>query len=234
MAGWCVTRLKSGALAALMAASAAILAIPAVTYAQEGMWSGAPIAFDIPAQPLERALLAYSLAIGLPLLYDAELVRNKRSSAVHGRFPPQQALEILLRETGLRVRYATPSAVTLAATGDRTRELLALDTMRVEAPQLVLRDSRRFHGYGEALQGDIIAALQRHPVAGRGVYEVTLRVWVDGDGTVVRSELSSSTATPDQGRAIVEAAHGAGRGIPPPGDMPQPVSFRIRARPIGG
>lgn len=217
----------------LLAGSTVMVAPPLPADAQVGMWSGAPVAFEIPAQSLEPALLAYGNATRIQILYDAGLVAGRRSHAVSGRYPPQQALERLLHGTGLRVRYTSPGAITLASSVDQPGEVLALDVMRVEAAPIRVGDSRRFNGYGKILQDDMIAALRRHPVAGRGRYEVTLRVWVDAAGEVNRTELLSSTGQPDRDRAIVEAVAGVGRGRAPPSDLPQPISFRFRAQPAG-
>lgn len=211
----------------------AVFAAPGFGQAQTGMWSGQPVDLDIPAQSLDRALIAFGSATGIQILYDANLVSGKRSNPVSGRYPPQQALELLLRGTGIRVRYSSPGAITLAATDDQPREVLALDVIPVEAAPIVIGDNRRFNGYGETLQADILTALRRHPVTSRGRFEVVLRVWVDTNGAVQRSELLTSTGHPDQDRAIVEAVQGVGLGRTPPADLPQPISFRFRAQPAG-
>nr|WP_316629340.1 secretin and TonB N-terminal domain-containing protein [uncultured Brevundimonas sp.] len=196
------------------------------------MWSGQSVAFEIPAQSLDRALLAYGSETGIQILYDAGLVAGKRSNSVSGHFAPQQGLELLLRGTGLRVRYTSPGAITLASVDDSSREVLALNVMRVEADPLVIGDTRRFNGYGESLQADIIAALRRHPITSHGSYEVVLRVWVGADGAIARSELLGSTRQPGQDQAILDAVEGVGVGRKPPADMPQPILFRFRAQPI--
>ena len=232
--GWLPTvrQLGSRRAALLLAVSALTIAAPArPVVAGEGNWSSAPVVFAIPAQPLERALLAYGTAARIQILYDASLVAGKYSTALQGRYPPQQALELLLRGTGLRVRYASPTAVTLASVTEQPRQLLALETMRVEAAPMVIGDSRRFNAYGDALQGRIIAALRRDPIAGRGRYDVTIRVWIAGDGGIERMELSRSSGRPAQDQAILDAVRGAGKGQAPPPGMPQPVSFRFQARP---
>lgn len=223
-----------GRLALLLITGGIAVATPSnPADAQDAMWSAAPLAFEIPAQSLERALLAYGDATRIQILYDAGLVAAKRSTAVSGRYPPQRALELLLQGTDLRVRYTSPGAITLASVANQPREVMALDVMRVEAAPIMVGRSRRFTGYGETLRDDIITALRRHPVAGEGRYEVTLRVWVDPTGAVIRAELTSSTGQTDQDRAIVEAVAGVGQGRAPPADLPQPISFRFHARPPG-
>src|SRR3546814_5692070 len=72
-----------------------------------GMWSSDTMPFDIPAQPIERALLAYGRIANVQVLYDASLVTAQRSTPISGRYTASQALEMLLRGTGLRVRYVS-------------------------------------------------------------------------------------------------------------------------------
>src|SRR3546814_12859671 len=88
---------------------------------------------------------------------------------------------MLLRGTGLRVRYVSATAITLASLTDQSRNVLALDIMRVDAAPL-LEDSRRFSAYGEALQADIVQAFRRHPRTAPDACEVTLRVWLTAAG----------------------------------------------------
>lgn len=216
----------------LLTGNVVLYAEPAAAQTEAGMWSGQSVAFEIPAQSLDRALLAYGSETGIQILYDAGLVAGKRSNSVSGHFAPQQGLELLLRGTGLRVRYTSPGAITLASVDDPAREVLALNVMRVEAEPLVIGDTRRFNGYGESLQADIIAALRRHPITSHGSYEVVLRVWVGADGAIARSELLGSTRQPGQDQAILDAVEGVGVGRKPPADMPQPILFRFRAQPI--
>ncbi len=58
-------------------------------------------AFDIPAQPLSDALVAYSDATGLQLFFDAGLARGKTSPGARGVLGREEALGRILAESGL-------------------------------------------------------------------------------------------------------------------------------------
>src|SRR5690606_8384883 len=57
--------------------------------------------FNIPAQRLADALRAYSEATGRDVIAASQLLEGRRSSAVHGRLSPDEALARLLARTGL-------------------------------------------------------------------------------------------------------------------------------------
>lgn len=71
------------------------------------------ILFDIPAQPVASALDAYSAQAGIFFLYQTELVANRRTSGVRGRFSPEEALETLLSGTGLAYEFTTADTIAL-------------------------------------------------------------------------------------------------------------------------
>jgi len=78
---------------------------------------GEPRAFDIPAGDLQSALLAFSQAVDLQLLYPAELTAGLQTRGVRGTHTPEQALRRLLAGTGLRYRFTDAGTVTLAQAG---------------------------------------------------------------------------------------------------------------------
>jgi iron complex outermembrane recepter protein len=59
------------------------------------------IDFDIPAQSMATALIAYSQQAKIPITVDQRLIENIRSSAVEGTFPADRALKMLLEGSGL-------------------------------------------------------------------------------------------------------------------------------------
>ncbi|WP_438281539.1 TonB-dependent siderophore receptor [Pseudomonas alabamensis] len=59
---------------------------------------------NIPAQPLDQALLELGQQTGMQILYGPELVSGKRAPAVVGNMEPQQALEQILGSAGLKYR----------------------------------------------------------------------------------------------------------------------------------
>lgn len=97
-----------------------------------------PRQFDIPAGDLQAALLAFSRAADLQLLYPAELTAGLRTRGVQGRYTPEQALDILLAGAGLTYRFADASTVTLERRVARAEEgaLQTLAPVTVTATRL--------------------------------------------------------------------------------------------------
>jgi len=73
--------------------------------------------FDIPAGDLQAALLAFSQAVDLQLLYPAEMTAGLRTQGVQGEYTPEEALRRLLAGTGLQYRFSDADTVTLANPG---------------------------------------------------------------------------------------------------------------------
>src|SRR5690606_10850629 len=67
--------------------------------------------FNIPAQRLADALRAYSEATGRDVIAASQLLEGRRSSAVHGRLSPDEALTRLLAKTGLVAKHVAGSWV---------------------------------------------------------------------------------------------------------------------------
>ncbi|MDR0280503.1 MAG: TonB-dependent siderophore receptor [Paucimonas sp.] len=61
----------------------------------------APVAFDIPPQPLASALNQLAEQSGLQVIYNGELVQGLSSPGVHGSQEPEAALQRLLQGSGL-------------------------------------------------------------------------------------------------------------------------------------
>ena len=62
---------------------------------------GAPVSVDIPAQPLSEALKQLGRQTPLQLFFAPELVSGKNAPAVRGQMAPGQALDALLKGSGL-------------------------------------------------------------------------------------------------------------------------------------
>jgi iron complex outermembrane recepter protein len=72
-----------------------------------------PQTFKIPAQPLDDALTELADHAGMRLLNQADTVKNLHSNPVSGRLSPEQALHILLSDSGLNYRKTADNAITL-------------------------------------------------------------------------------------------------------------------------
>jgi hypothetical protein len=73
---------------------------------------------------------------------------------------------------------------------------------------------------------------QLRPEAGE--LTATFALWVDGDGRIKRHELTASgdAARDADMQAALDATSRAVR-LPPPGNLPQPMRFRLSVRPQG-
>jgi iron complex outermembrane receptor protein len=105
----------------LLAASAATLAVsaPSTTLAQS-------MRFNIPAGPLPAALNAYAQAVNRQIAFTQSDVGDFHAPALEGNYTPEQALQRLLKGTGLIVTR-TPSGV-LVVTPARAKVVHAVDS----------------------------------------------------------------------------------------------------------
>ena len=100
--------LKLTFVAALAIIYSAAFSVPS-SLAQSGP-EERPARFNIPAEPLARALERYGDATGREVLYDTGLALDRRSAAVDGLLTPVEALATLLQGTGLAASFmAEPS-----------------------------------------------------------------------------------------------------------------------------
>ena len=108
----------------------------------------APVAIDIPSEPVSEALNDFARQSGLQIQIDSKDAIDKRSQAVTGTYLPWIALERLLADTGLKydcqdartisVRVAhSDSFSAIETTGlNPTTDLPAVGRARVAAPSL--------------------------------------------------------------------------------------------------
>jgi len=76
----------------------------------------APISFDIPAQSLDTAILAYSRQSGLQVLSSAPALAHKETAGVRGIHTPREALRELLRKSDLSFAVAGEQTITILST----------------------------------------------------------------------------------------------------------------------
>jgi hypothetical protein len=202
--------------------------------------SGAPMAFNIPAQALAGALQAYGQTTGVQVLYESSSAAGRMSTAVEGNFAPDAALELLLTGTELRARYSRRDAVTLAlpqaegigsvppasplATSD-----LSLGTLRVRGSS-DNDAAARLQDYSQRVQMDIQNALRKNAKTRDGNYRAVLDIWVDTVRTIERTELFRSTGDRERDAAISATLRGLTISKPAPANMPQPVRLVIVVR----
>ncbi|MEQ1635521.1 MAG: TonB-dependent receptor [Methylococcales bacterium] len=88
-------------------------AILAGSFALPVMADSAIQTYNIPVQPLDNALTELADNANLKLLYQTEVVSNQKSHALSGRYSAQQALDIMLKNTGLKYRNTGDNAITV-------------------------------------------------------------------------------------------------------------------------
>lgn len=123
----------------LMAAAAAVL--PAPAGARDGAQpqdqleaqSGRTLTFDIPAQPLPRALTEFGRQSGVQVAFDPAAATGKTSVALGGTMTPEEALRRLLAGSGLSYQFTSPQAVTVSGNAAGSSGVMQLEPLRIEA-----------------------------------------------------------------------------------------------------
>ena len=109
---------KRGALVERLTLAAGVLALtigfaPPVSAQPSETLAEARIAFDLPAQDLNAALLVFADRVGLQLVYDVGLVEGLSNAPLKGTFAPRDGLAQLLAGTGLAYRFTGADAVSI-------------------------------------------------------------------------------------------------------------------------
>jgi len=99
----------------LILLAAAVAAAPTDVRAQSSSTSTMParVAFDIPAQGLGSAVIAFAQKAGVRVFFDTAKFGGLRSSAVSGTYTAPEALAALLRGTGLTYRFTAANRVSI-------------------------------------------------------------------------------------------------------------------------
>lgn len=176
----------------------------------------ATVDFDIPAQPLSRALVAYSAATGLDVFYNAALAEKQRSGHVAGPMTAAAALRELLRETGYVAKLTGPATFTIApATHEGSASRVMSATMR-----------RQFEPYFATLQRGISDALCRRSGSASDGREQVFRFWLSTSGTIERVDVVIGNGDRAEDQSL--AAPIRGLALPaPPASLPQPINMVI-------
>jgi hypothetical protein len=179
---------------------------------------GAPVDFDIPAQPLRDALKRYAVLTNWPILFQSDMVAGRQSAPVRGRYAPEDALRRMLAGTGLtaeRVDDGPVGTFVLAA---------------VPAPVLPQAAASARHGvdfdYGGKLQAHIRDALCADPSTAIDDYRALFRFQVDAAGHVRQPYLLESTGNARRDAALVRVL-GQVSVERPPADLPQPLTMLV-------
>jgi hypothetical protein len=203
----------------------------------------APLAYDIPAEPLEQALTKLGAEARIDLLYENGIVAGKRSTPITGVMSRQAALEAMLRGTGLLYRFTGPRAALVfppdrlpapASSHDRTEPSsprMMLGVLRVRPVTMIGKaPEASYEPFGEALQSQIYGRLKSDPRIGARPFHARIAVGVDEAGVIRSIEVVKSTGDRKLDLAIRSALNDLALGGAPPPGMPQPVWFDLGSR----
>lgn len=90
-----------------------LLAIVVLLSARSAFAQTDTVTVNIPPQELSTALTALAEQANLQVLYASELTQGLSTQGVTGAFTPQEALRLLLQDTGLTSRFTDPKTVTV-------------------------------------------------------------------------------------------------------------------------
>ncbi len=215
------------------------LACVATAIAEDIVRPLGPLKFDIADQPMADALQAYSMVTGTQVMFETSAMEGYRSAPVRGEFTAEEALQMLLANSDLKVRYAHASAITVARASAPDIDAppdnalapaadFALSTLNVVAAPA--NDRNRMSEYIGAIQVDIQRALKKTAKGNSGEYRAEVKLWVDQSRTVQRAELSRSTGGKERDTTVVSALQGLVLSQPAPANTPQPIRFMIAIR----
>ncbi|WP_369038932.1 TonB-dependent receptor [Stenotrophomonas maltophilia] len=126
--------------ATLLALSIATVLLPlaAVPAANAQAAAAAPQAYAIPEQPLADAVRSFGRQAQVQVVFRSDLVEGRRSRAVNGHYSPAQALQQLLRDSGLRAQQEQdgawslqPASADADAVAASQEGVVHLDTLKV-------------------------------------------------------------------------------------------------------
>jgi len=176
--------------------------------------------FDLPGQPLERALEQFSVVSGWSVMYPASLADGRTSRAVHGVMLPALALQQLLEGTGLEAQTVADDRVVLR---ERAGAPVAA------AIGLGSEDRRRRFGQ---VQHTLRRVFCDDPVLQPGDYSAALVFHVASDGRVQQPELQTGTGDAQRDQRLLQAI--SNLQLPAAtADLPQPIRLHIQPVPEG-
>jgi hypothetical protein len=152
--------------------------------------------FDIPAQPLEAALIQYGTVSGHPALFPSDIVAGRTSSAVRGSYSAEVALRRLLSGTGVAAERRD------SALG--TTFVLKADAAPSGAAPAGMGDLFAAQGYPGLVQTRILQALCTDTDTRPGRYRTLFRFQVNGEGRVNNARLLRSNGGARRDAAILD------------------------------
>jgi hypothetical protein len=194
------------------------------------------IRFDIPPQSLVTALDAFGKRTNVQILYKVQLVQGVRSPGVVGEYPAQEALQHLLKETGLTASYADQRAFTLVlvsssesvtASNMQAASTLALPPIRVEATPF---DTLAYDSYSRLVRARVEQVLASRARSGTAERTLRIMVWINRVGFIEKPMVYATSGDRVVDAEVVNNLIGVPVNASPPAGLPQPLFIRISKR----
>lgn len=166
------------------------------------------VSFDIPSQPLAKALYAFSAATGVEVMVDARQAAGRQAPEVKGAMPPREALAILLAGSELVAREVVPGTVTLAAISPTNAS--------------TIDNQRYFADVQRAVERSLCADVRTSP----GGYRLAFKLWVGPSGQVTRAKRLDTTGDRGRDEILDDMLPKLDVGQPPP-RLAQPIALVV-------
>ncbi|SDI01742.1 Secretin and TonB N terminus short domain-containing protein [Janthinobacterium sp. YR213] len=187
----------------------------------------ATLHFDLPAQPLDAALVAFGEVTGYSVLVSSQLAAGRVAAAVRGDYTPAEALQRLLAGTQLGARFSGSNAFTLLALADAP-------VAPAPVPAEAVPAAPPLQGYAAVLQRSLTRALCRlHPDA-FGRYRLAFQLWLDERGKVRAVHVLEPSGVEQRDRAVLQRLRSLLIDGAPPAGLPQPLTILLTPRPDPG
>ncbi|MBB1603740.1 hypothetical protein A9977_27275 [Variovorax sp. UMC13] len=192
--------------------------------------AGPRLHFDLPSQPLQKALADFGGLTGHSVLVDSTLTQGRTAQAVRGVFPAQEALRLLLAGTGLHARYSGRDAFTLVPEPAAGELPMATPAASTTAPALAGTAAPAAADFAGALQSAITQALCAAQPHSFGRYRAALQLWTGPEGRIRRASLLEPSGEAARDAELLAQLRGLAIGrVPPPG-LAQPLTVLLSPR----
>lgn len=219
-------------------AAGAVVLSPARVLAADDQQAEKPkvFLFNIPAQPLQSALIIYAGVVGRQLMYDSKRAKSQQSRAVVGLFTADTALRMLIAGTDLTivptgtdvalVPWATIRANAAQGVGGDGEAMLVLDTLYVSVPPGA-EQHPDFSAYGQLVRNQILKTLSSDPRTAKRVFNVQVDLWVAPTGAISETRLTRSSGISAFDATLRQAIESIVVSRGPPVGMRQPIHVTV-------
>lgn len=183
--------------------------------------------FDIPAMPLSEAVDVFAHITGISIAIEVASMYSI-TTLVQGRMGAEQALQQMLRRTGLTWRSTEPGSALIYLPKQPevipTRPLSDLTKHELSGVQA---GNRAHLLYAAKVQNNVMAKLCNLSQTRPGSYRLALQLRVNHWGQVVQHHRLGSTGNATRDQSIDQTLSGLHLGAAPPAGLQQPILILI-------